>query len=168
MDTPNPLLLTLKINFEAQLYFNTLRQKYFPADRNFLDAHLMLFHQLPAKEESILKDVDDIVKHYEPILLRVTSLAGIGRGVAFKVQSDELNQLHRQLQTQWQHYLIPQDKQRLWPHITIQNKVTPAENRASLQQLTPEFKPFEITGTGIGIWEYKGGPWEFIRDWDFK
>ena len=98
MDTPNPLLLTLSIDGAAHEYFNTLRQKYFPADRNFLDAHAMLFHQLPADEESIIIDIETIASQYQPMMLKIPALSSIGNGVAFKIASAELQQLHRQLQ----------------------------------------------------------------------
>ncbi|MBD1392176.1 2'-5' RNA ligase family protein [Mucilaginibacter glaciei] len=168
MDTPNPLLLTLNINAEAQQYFDTLRQKHFPPERNFLDAHLMLFHQLPPNNESVITDIENIIAKHQTISIQVTALVGIGRGVAFKLESTQLAALHRELQTTWKTFLIPQDTQRLWPHITIQNKVTPEEAKVLLEELSQEFKPFEITGTGLSLWEYQGGPWQFLRSYDWK
>ena len=49
------LILTLIIDGEAQNFFNILRQRYFPAERNYLDAHLTLFHNLPGNEPIIIK-----------------------------------------------------------------------------------------------------------------
>lgn len=167
MDANNPLLLTLTIDDEAQQYFNTLRKKYFPPERNYLDAHLMLFHQLPQHDIDLINDIETVTFCYAPMVLQVTALVGIGRGVAFKIESADCSNLHRQLQLKWDDFLIPQDKQRLWPHITIQNKVTPDEAKGLINELSPKFKPFEITGTGLSLFEYQGGPWKFLQNWKF-
>ncbi|MFD0764999.1 2'-5' RNA ligase family protein [Mucilaginibacter lutimaris] len=164
----NPLLLTLALAPDAQLFFNTLRKQHFPAERNFLDAHLMLFHQLPANEPTLIEDIVAIVNEYRNITLTVSGLSSIGNGVAYKIVSDDLQRLHKQLQAQWAQWLIPQDKNKLWPHITIQNKVSPNVARDLLDKLSADFKPFEIQATGLSLWEYQGGPWKFIETFDFS
>lgn len=167
MDTTNPLLLTLSITPEAQHFFNKLRKEHFPPERNFLDAHLMLFHQLPAAKPVIIEDINVTIKEYKNIALQITALSSLGNGVAYKIESEQLQQLHKQLQKRWAQWLIPQDKNKLWPHITIQNKVTPDSAKQLLQKLSADFKPFEILATGLNLWEYKGGPWRFIKTVDF-
>ncbi|MES2265782.1 MAG: 2'-5' RNA ligase family protein [Bacteroidota bacterium] len=164
----NPLLLTLALTPDAQLFFNALRKQHFPAERNFLDAHLMLFHQLPANEPTIIEGIISIVKEYQGLNLNVTGLSSIGNGVAYKIVSEDLQRLHKQLQAQWEQWLIPQDKNKLWPHITIQNKVSPDVARQLLQELSVDFKPFDFLATGLSLWEYQGGPWKFIETFDFS
>lgn len=167
METPNPLLLTLTLHAEAQLYFNKLRKQHFPPERNFLVAHLMLFHQLPAGDETLITDIESAAASLSQMPLQVTAVVSIGKGVAYKVGSENLSALHKQLQHRWQQWLIPQDKQRLWPHITIQNKVIVEESKALATTLSETFEPFEISGTGIALWEYQGGPWRFIKNFPF-
>jgi 2'-5' RNA ligase len=167
MPNINPLLLTLKLNSEAQAFFDGLRQANFPADRNYLDAHVMLFHQLPQNEMKLTDDMVAIAKEYKPITVNVTGISSIGTGVAYKLESEELQQLHKQLQKQWLQWLIPQDKQKLWPHITIQNKVTPNDARYLLNKLSVDFKSFSIQATGLTLWEYMGGPWTLIEEFAF-
>ena len=163
-----PLILTLKLDDAAQLLFNAERNLYFPAERNFLNAHLTLFHQLPAKEHSVLSDIEKVAADTPRLILQVASIVSIGNGTAYKIASSELLTLHRSLQQLWMQWIIPQDKQKLWPHITIQNKVS-AEKAKDLQEtLKVKFKPFEIYGTGFSLWEYRGGPWRFIKDYNFK
>ena len=56
MNTPQknyPLIITLKINEEAQLYFEEMRKKYFPAHANFVYAHITVFHCLPSNNIEI-------------------------------------------------------------------------------------------------------------------
>lgn len=43
----------------------------------------------------------------------VAEVRSIGNGVAFKIQSDTLMQLHADLQAKFKPFLIPQDQQRL-------------------------------------------------------
>jgi hypothetical protein len=168
MDEFKPLLLTLNIDADAFQFFNVLRKQHFPPERNFLDAHLMLFHQLPADEPRILADIEGIVKRLCTLKLWVSGIASIGNGVAYKIDSDLLQQMHKYLQNQWQQWLIPQDTGKLWPHITIQNKVLPTVAKTLLKELSAEFRPFEIKGTGLSLWEYLGGPWGFIKSFDFR
>lgn len=168
MISENPLILTLKIDTEAAAYFTDLRRQHFPAERNYLDAHLTLFHHLPGNESTVLEVVKTVCHQQKQMLLQVTQVASIGAGVAFKLECDPLKQLHKNLQQQWQQWLTPQDKQALWPHITIQNKVD-RQTAVNLQQeLSRDFKPFEVHGLGLTLWEYLSGPWKHLQTIDFQ
>ncbi|WP_460503719.1 2'-5' RNA ligase family protein, partial [Hymenobacter agri] len=98
---------------------------------------------------------------------RVAGLRSLGRGVAFTLENDELRALHRRLQAEFADYLIPQDRQKLQPHITVQNKVDPAAARQLLAELQAGFAPFEALGTGLHLWAYRGGPWESLAEFPF-
>ncbi|HEK18943.1 MULTISPECIES: 2'-5' RNA ligase family protein [unclassified Mucilaginibacter] len=164
----DPLLLTLKIDQKTQEYFDALRKQYFPADRNWLDAHVMLFHQLPAGEQKILSDIAEMADTTTVFEMDVAGPKHIGRGVAYKVESPQLLMMHKRMQTLWQQWLIPQDKHSLWPHITIQNKVDPVVAQATLVKVSERFEPFKAVAQGLMLWEYKGGPWNFVDEWLFK
>ncbi len=163
----NPVILTLKINEEATAYFTDLRTQYFPAERNYLEAHLTLFHHLPGNETTIFEVVKTACSQQKPMPLQVSQVVSIGAGVAFKLECDALKKLHKNLQQQWQQWLTPQDKQALWPHITIQNKVDRQTALQTQQSLNINFEPFEIQGLGLSLWEYLGGPWKLIETFDF-
>ena len=92
----------------------------------------------------------------------------LGEGVAYRLESSLLQQLHRQLQKQWRTYLTPQDQQKLWPHVTVQNKVSPDEAKRLHVRLSEDFAPFEATGAGLHLWEYHGGPWESKQQFRFR
>lgn len=47
--------------------------------------------------------------------------------------------------------------------MTVQNKVEPAVARALVQQLSAAFVPWSMTGTGVHVWRYLGGPWEPVE-----
>ncbi len=164
----NPLILTLALDEASQAFFNNLRRQHFPAARNYLDAHLTLFHNLPAGEEQIETVVKQLAEKQSIIRLKVTEVRSIGNGVAYKMESNELMQLHKNLQQQWQPWLIPQDTQKLWPHITIQNKADPQDAARLKDELSTKFEPFEVQGTGLSLWEYMGGPWKHLETYRFS
>jgi 2'-5' RNA ligase len=167
MTSTNPFLLTLTLDSHAQSFFNELRRQHFPAERNFLDAHLMLFHNLPANESQVLTDIEAIATQTKSFTLLVSEVASIGNGVAYKTESPQLQAIHLNLQKQWQQSLIPQDKNKLWPHITIQNKVKPETAKDLLAQLNVDFEPFDITAIGLDVWEYLSGPWKHQHHFKF-
>jgi 2'-5' RNA ligase len=165
---PNaPLILTLTLDADSQHFFNTLRQQHFPPERNYLDAHLTLFHHLPANEHQMIEDITLASQNYTAMQLHVNEIKSIGNGVAYKIECDRLLQLHQYLQQQWAKWLIPQDRQKLWPHITIQNKVEANQAKTLKEELEQSFEPFTATGIGLSLYEYLGGPWNFIQKFDF-
>jgi len=87
--------------------------------------------------------------------------------VAFRITCHDLALLHQQLQNKWRQWLTPQDMQKLWPHVTIQNKVSAQTAGTLVKELKVNFKPFEAEGLGLSLWIYKRGPWEFVRSFDF-
>ncbi|SDX35842.1 2'-5' RNA ligase superfamily protein [Hymenobacter psychrophilus] len=103
-----------------------------------------------------------------PLLLRVAGVRFLGQGVAYSLENDQLRQLHWALQTRWAATLRPQDLQPLRPHITVQNKVLPAVARTLHEQLAADFEPYDITGTGLALWAYRGGPWEALEQFPFE
>jgi len=154
--TEQPLILTLKLDKDSQAFFEAQRKKYFPPERNWLEAHLMLFHQLPN---------DHHTRHFlngfihELFVLQVTGLMNLGAGVAYRVESPALSALQRELSRHFAAMLIPQDRQGFRPHITIMNKTTPEEARELITDLSVNFESFAITAIGFDLWTSLGGPW---------
>jgi len=163
----NPLILTVAIDNTAFEYFNHLRSKYFPASRNYLAAHLTLFHALPS-DTGIINTVGTVCQQQPVFKMVVAKPVSIGRGVAFFLESEELLHFHKNLQHRWLDFLTPQDRQKLWPHITVQNKVTRPEAQSLLSTLKEDFMPFSIGATGLQLWEYLNGPWKFIDEFRFR
>jgi len=161
---PVPLILTLALDAVTQSHFDRLRAVYFPAARNYLSAHLTLFHHLlPEYEAAIMAAIAAACATHAPLTLTVTRPMSLGRGVAYALDAPALVAIHRALAAQWWSWLTPQDRQTLTPHITIQNKVPPAEARALYERLRGEFTSFTAMGEGLSLWRYRGGPWEFVR-----
>jgi 2'-5' RNA ligase len=163
-----PLVVTLLLDDEAQERFDRLRAEHFPPERNFLAAHVTLFHALPGERlDAVRSDLVTAVEH-EAFDVAVTGLRFLGRGVAFTLESAELWALRAELAASWQPWLIPQDRQRHAPHVTVQNKVEPAVARALHDQLLAGFVPYRVRARGLGLWRYLGGPWEPLAELPFR
>ncbi|MCB2407903.1 2'-5' RNA ligase family protein [Hymenobacter lucidus] len=163
-----PLILTLGLAEPASALFNELRQRHFPPERNYLAAHLTLFHHLPGTEQQAIADaLSTVVQARTPMPLQVSGLQFLGQGVAYKIGSEALEALHRELQQQWWPWLTPQDQQKRRPHITVQNKVRPGVAKALYEELSATFEPFDTTGTGLQLWAYRNGPWEWLHTFPF-
>jgi 2'-5' RNA ligase len=154
-----PWIITLKIDDGAQAYFNRLRKQHFPAGRNYINAHLTIFHKLPPDESIITNDIDKTAAQTAPFDMQVAGVVSIGNGVAYKIESEVLKRLHKALQSGWKQWLTQQDMQGLWPHITVQNKVEPDEALRLKEMLLGEFEPFTVKALGFKVWKYLGGPW---------
>jgi 2'-5' RNA ligase len=166
MTPPPPLILALRLDEASFAYFDGLRQAHFPPALNYLDAHLTLFHHLPARPA--VTDLLRAVAGAQPTIpLEVTGLMKLGRGVAFRIKSEPLTELQAYLRRQWREHLTPQDQQGFRPHVTVQNKVAPATANTLYEVLSADFRPFLATGTGLSLWEYHGGPWHKREDFAF-
>ena len=159
--TTAPLILTLGMDEAAFEWFQDLRRRWFPPERNQVPAHLTLFHKLPGEEEDAVRAVVRAAcEATAPMKLDVGGPHSLGRGVAFRLHSAELHAFRTLLADAFDPWLTPQDRQGFRPHVTVQNKVEPAEARLALETLQAEFQPFDVTGESVWIWRYLGGPWE--------
>ncbi|PSK93333.1 2'-5' RNA ligase family protein [Taibaiella chishuiensis] len=162
-----PLIVTLELEAADQAYFSIQRQAYFPAHRNYLDAHLTLFYHLPAAEPAVLACLE-AAAHRPPMSLRVEGPAYMGIGVAYGLRSEELAAWHAGLQQQLDPWLKRQDRKILWPHITIQNRVTAFKAQLLYDKLRADFEPFDITARGLRTWLYFYGPWKPLAYYPFQ
>jgi 2'-5' RNA ligase len=160
-----PLILTLQFDEASQQFFDHQRKLYFPQERNYLTAHLSLFHQLPPNQETV-RYLEAI--QYSQFEMEVTKLIKLGGGVAYFLESQELTALHQQLTSHFKNELIPQDLQPYRPHITIQNKVAPSTAALLFNDLSKDFSPFKVRAEGLKLWTYLGGPWQHERTFLFS
>jgi len=164
-----PLILTLALDERSFAFFDEQRRRYFPPARNFIPAHLTLFHHLPGDRVETIRDRLSGYCSVQPrFRLDVTNLRSLGRGVAYALQSPELATLRGALAQEWAEWLTPQDRQKHQPHVTVQNNVEPTSARTLLMELSKGFAPFTATGTGLDLWWYRGGPWELVQHYRFK
>jgi 2'-5' RNA ligase len=164
-----PLILTLRMDDLSQLRFDRLREEHFPKARNFIPAHLTLFHKLPGdREREISETLDDLRRQQRSFPLTVTGLVFMGRGVGYKLESPALQSVRKRLADAWWPWLGAQDRRGFRPHVTVQNKVPPDQARALHARLQETFAPFEVGAEGLLLWRYLGGPWEPAGSYGFE
>lgn len=161
MKTLQPLILTARISDGDLKPFNRLRQEHFPPDRNFLAAHLTMFHRLPGEyKEQVVQCLIEVAAGQFSITAHVSGLRHIGAGVAYTIASPELQAIHAKLRGAFMPWLGGQDMQKWQPHITIQNKASKLAADALHAALMEKFRPHTIEITGLDLWRYLGGPWQ--------
>lgn len=134
---------------------------HFPPDRNFLHAHLTMFHRLPGEYEGkILDDLVILASRMNIFKAEITGLRHLGAGVAFLITSSELQDIRGTLKAKFISWLGSQDMQNWQPHITVQNKASKAKADALYRHLSNGFAPYLVEIDGLDLWEYLGGPWK--------
>jgi hypothetical protein len=168
-DDYRPLILTALLEPPAQARFEALRRALYPATLNQVPAHVSLFHHLPGSELAAVKRrLQAVCGPLPPPAVEIVGLKSLGRGVAFRLRSDELDDVRAELAAGWSTLLIPQDRAGFQAHVTVQNKVASAEARATHQALAAGFMPFATRAVAVAIWRYCDGPWQALGQVAFR
>lgn len=164
-----PIILTAKMGAEDQSFFNKLRDAHFPQERNYLKAHITLFHHLPPTHWREIKNyIIQLMSEYKPPQAHADRLLNLGGGVAFHINSPEMMAIRAMIAERLHGLLIPQDQAKPRLHVTVQNKVKSQEAKILFAQLSASFEVFPIELIGISAYYYRGGPWEEIGHWKFR
>jgi hypothetical protein len=162
-----PIIVTALIGEPDFAYLDGLRRTHFPPERNHLRAHLTMFHHLPPScEAELLQLLKNEARGNDP-QARVSGLINLGGGVAFRVESPDLEDIRARIAQRFAPMLMPQDRNPWRAHVTVQNKVKAPEARALLDQLSADFIPRPLALAGLAAWWYRGGPWEPIGAYAF-
>ena len=92
----------------------------------------------------------------------------LGGGVAFRVVSDELDEVRAELADHFHGALTSQDGPGWRPHVTIQNKVPMRQARELIAELEGSFRPRPLGIVGLSLHRYLGGPWEKLARYRFR
>ena len=133
-----------------------------------MPAHLTLFRHLPPSLEAELKQRLSVYTATPPPRAIVAGVIDLGEGTAFRVESEELEDIRYELAEAFRGMLTPQDMAPWRPHVTIQNKVEPREARRLQAELRATFQPRPLEISGLASWRYLGGPWQPIRTHAFR
>ena len=90
-----PIIITCKMDDNAAILFNRVRQQHFPVALNFLEAHLTLFHHILLPAENVLQTVQQLLSGIQRFNLLAERIAFTGRGVGFIIKSRKLVNLHK-------------------------------------------------------------------------
>lgn len=155
-----PVILTAMMGAADRRHFDDLRTAHFPPERNFLRAHITLFHQLPPSSLDELDGMLRLLTAHPPPAAMIREVYSLGKGVAFRIESPELLDIRAQIADHFHGLLTAQDQGTPRLHITVQNKVSAAEAKALLAELSSDFRPRPLDIAGLAAWHYRGGPWE--------
>ncbi|MEO7690055.1 MAG: 2'-5' RNA ligase family protein [Sphingomonas sp.] len=156
----DPIIVTALFGKADTAWFDALRRAHYPPGRNQLPAHLTMFHHLPPSlEDELKRRLAEETHRIRSPLARVAGLVSLGEGAAFRIESEGLADIRDRIAEAFAPMLMPQDKAGWRPHVTIQNKVAPAEAKALLRRLETELSPRPIAIAGLASWWYRGGPW---------
>ena len=168
MKTRKPLIITAHIAAPDLEPFNQLRAAHFPDKRNFLPAHLTMFYRLPGEYEATIQTtLHAACLAPGKMSAEISGVRHLGTGVAFSIDSPELQDIREKLKSMFLPWLGSQDLRKWQPHITVQNKVGTASADTLYRELTDEFSPRSVEVEGLQLWEYLDGPWRHIRDFAF-
>ena len=166
---PSPLILTVKLDADSLGFFDALRREHFPPQRNFLAAHITLFHHLPGEDISQVEDdLRRVGAEHKAFEMRFPNLRFLGKGTAAEIESAELLKLRSRLAALWNERLNSQDRQKFKPHITIQNKVAADEARRLYEAMRASWQTKTGFAVGLQLWHYLGGPWKLAEEFTFE
>lgn len=170
-----PLIVTAELPPDLHRWATALRRAHFPPERNHLEAHVTLFHALPpAIEDELRALLARLAGDTAPLSARLDGVMNLGRGTALRVTSPAMLDLRARVADRFLGMLSAQDSHPPRLHITIQNKVAPAEARAlqrSLAGARAEAGPIagqNFAFPGLALFRYRGGPWEPVRRFPFR
>jgi hypothetical protein len=162
------LIVTAAIGAEDFAWLDGQRRAYFPTERNQLAAHLTMFHALPPSAEEEAGRVLAREAAARRPEAKVAGVMNLGRGVAYRVVSDDLEAIRRNVADHFHGFLTAQDSQGWRPHVTIMNKAESAAAKALLRELEATFSPRPLRIAGLELHRYLGGPWERLGRWSFR
>lgn len=164
-----PIIITATMGKADQIWADALRAAHFPPERNFLKAHITLFHHLPPLHLPEIKErLSAIARENARPPATLCDVMMLGRGVAYRLDCPALLAMRDELAEAFTGLLTPQDQARPRLHITVQNKVEPAVAKALYADLSAEFQPRPFCILGLSAFYYRGGPWEAIQSWSFS
>lgn len=164
-----PLVVTADLPPDLHRWATRLREAHFPPERNYLEAHVTLFHAIPAQCEAELCELlAKLAGEIAPLPAHLEGLQSLGRGTALKLSSPDMLDLRDLIADHFHGMLTKQDQHRPRLHVTIQNKVEPREAKALQAQLAGTIDYREFAFPGLSLYRYRGGPWESVRRFSFR
>lgn len=163
MTPRHPLILTLKLDKASQSLLTDLRTKYFPKNRNYLAAHVTLFHAIPAHRFAEL-DVHlasraEQTNGFEVFIGEPKKMGNKGvlvtvrdrpHGKIEKIHDDIQNFLQTRVKEE-KDKLTDQDSRRMGKaHVTVMNKAEEDEVEECLKAVEKEFEGMKQAGERFG------------------
>lgn len=170
-NTPDtaPFIVTAELPPDLAKWATNLRTAHFPPERNYLKAHVTLFHALPYFcADEIRAALAQEAAAEAPVEAELVGLMPLGGGTALRLYSPAMLDLRDRLADRLHGLLTSQDTHRPRLHVTIQNKVTTKEAKLLQAELEPQITSRQFCFSALGLHIYRGGPWEHVRNFSFR
>lgn len=165
---PAPFIVTGELPGDILAWADGLRRMHFPPERNWLKAHVTLFHSFaPSLREELPRVLSALASEYAPPAAEVTGLMDLGGGTALAIRSPGLLAVRSHIAERFHDMLTRQDQGGKKLHITVQNKVKRAEAVALQDALGPQLPRPAFRFTGLGLHIYRNPHWEPVAVWKF-
>lgn len=168
--SPNaPFIVTGELPEDIFAWSNGLRAQHFPPERNWLKAHVTLFHSFaPSLRDELPRFLATMAGEFAPPKAELTGLMDLGGGTALAIHSPGLLAVRKLISDHFWDMLTKQDQGGKKLHITIQNKVPRSAALALQEQLGPVIRPRTFAFTGLGLHIYRNPHWEPVAVWKFR
>lgn len=166
---PLPFIVTAELPPDLHSWADALRQRHFPPERNWLKAHVTLFHAFaPSLRDELMLMLPGLAAQFAPPAAQLHGLMNLGRGTALAISSPAMLAIRQQIADRFHGALTAQDSHRPRLHITIQNKVDPAQAKALQSELGLRLKSRSFQFSGFGLHRYCNPHWEAVQTWSFR
>jgi len=166
---PAPFIVTGELPDDILAWADALRRAHFPPERNWLKAHVTLFHSFaPSLKEELPRFLSKIAGEFAPPLAEVTGLMDLGGGTAIALRSPGLLAVRQRIAEHFWDMLTKQDQGGKKLHITIQNKVSRQDALALQKSLEPVLPHPRFAFTGLALHVYRNPHWEAVQTWKFR
>jgi hypothetical protein len=164
-----PFIVTGELPVDIFSWANGLRAAHFPRERNFLKAHVTLFHSFaPSLREELPRFLAQVAGEFAPPKAEVTGLMDLGSGTALAIHSTALLGVRQLIADHFWDMLTRQDQGGKKLHITIQNKVDRKAATALQLALGPVLTQRRFAFTGLGLHHYRNPHWDPVGVWKFR
>ena len=168
-DSAAPFIVTAELPADVLAWADGLRRAHFPPERNWLKAHVTLFHAFaPSLRDELLGVLGQFAAEFAPPRARIEGLMDLGGGTALAIRSPGMLAIRAAIAEHFHGALTRQDQHPPRLHITIQNKVPRAAAQALQADLVPRLAPREFTFPGLGLHIYRRPHWEELRIWHLR
>lgn len=166
---PAPFIVTGELPADVLGWADGLRRAHFPPERNWLKAHVTLFHSFaPSLRAELPRFLSTMAGEYPPPPAQVSGLMDLGQGTAIAIHSPALLAVRQRIAERFRDMLTRQDQGGKRLHITIQNKVSRGQALALQQALAGHMPHRRFAFTGLGLHIYRIPHWEPVGTWPFR
>lgn len=164
-----PFIVTAELPPDLFKWADALRRTHFPPERNWLQAHVTLFHSFaPSLRRELPALLARIAAEYAPPSARIDGLMDLGQGTALAIVSPAMLAIREVIADHFHGALTAQDHHAPRLHITIQNKVPREAARALQAELAGLLESRRFKFTGLGLHLYCNPHWQLQGTWRFR